>query len=95
MPHRYQITVQPLDPQGVAGQTPPLTFIVTNHDELLDIVLKTRARNVVPDEEAAEFAIGLKLFSEVMIRHRKSDLFEALWPHFGEFMTRLKLSPAK
>lgn len=90
MPHTYQITVQPLDQDGAVNGTPPLTFAVTNHDDLLDIVSKTRARGVIPDEEAAEFAIGLKLFSEVMIRHRKTPLFEPLWPHFGEFMKRLK-----
>lgn len=90
MPHKYAITVQPLDQEGGAAEITPLTFVVTNHDDLLDIVAKTRARGVVPDQEAAEFAIGLKLFSEVMIRHRKLPLFEGLWPHFGEFMKRLK-----
>lgn len=90
MPHKYEITVQPLDQDGKPGDTLPLTFTVTNHDDLLEIVTKTRARGVIPDEEATEFAIGLKLFSEVMIRHRKLPLFEELWPHFGDFMKRLK-----
>lgn len=90
MPHRYQVTVQPLGEDGAESEAPPLTFIVSNHDELLDIVSKTRAKGVVPDDEAAEFAIGLKLFSEVMMRHRKTELFEPLWPYFAEFMKRLK-----
>ena len=90
MPHRYQITVQPLNEDGTASDPSPLTFTVLNHDELLDIVSKTRARGVVPEDEATEFAIGLKLFSEVMMRHRKSELFAPLWPEFGEFMKRLK-----
>ncbi len=90
MPHTYEITVQPLDQDGGMAKTPPLTFRVTNHDDLLDIVSKTRARGVIPNDEAMEFAIGLKLFSEVMIRHRKLPLFEGLWPHFGDFMKRLK-----
>lgn len=90
MPHKYQITIQPLDEGGVASAASPLTFTVSNHDELLDIVAKTRTKSVVPEDEATEFAIGLKLFSEVMMRHRKTELFEPLWPHFGEFMKRLK-----
>ena len=71
-------------------EPPPLIFTVTNHDDLLEIASKTRALQAVPDEESSEFAIGLKLFSEVLIRHRKSPLFESLWPHFGDFMKRLK-----
>lgn len=90
MTHRYEITVQPLDPEGSASETPPLIFTVTNHDDLLEIVAKTRALGVVPDEQAPELAVGLKLFSEVLIRHRKAPLFEGLWPHFGDFMKRLK-----
>jgi len=90
MPHRYKITVQPLDEDGSAEDTAPLTFTVTNHDDLLEIASKTRAIQAVPGDEALEFAIGLKLFSEVLIRHRKAPLFENLWPHFGDFMKQLK-----
>ncbi len=30
------------------------------------------------------FALGLKLSSEVMLNHRRNELFTSLQPHFGE-----------
>jgi hypothetical protein len=87
MSHSYRITVEPLSTPG-----DPLTFNVTNHDELLNIVARIREREIVPDAEAAEFAIGLKLFGEVLLRHRGEPLFAGLMPHFGAFMKRLKSS---
>lgn len=87
LPHDYRVTVAPL-----SNGKEPLNFDVTNHDELLGIVDKIRARGVVPAAEAAEFAIGLKLFGEVLLRHGREPLFADLAPHFAEFMKRLKSS---
>ncbi|CAN5332506.1 DUF3861 domain-containing protein [soil metagenome] len=90
MPSHYQITVQPTDATGATEAGPPLSFAVSNHDDLLAILAKMQANETVPHEEAAEFAIGLKLFLEVMIRHRGEPLFKDLWPHMAQFMKRLK-----
>jgi hypothetical protein len=62
-----------------------------NHDDVLEIVRRIQAKSLFANEnEAAEFAIGLKLFSEVMLRHRTHPLFEELGPAFGQFMKKLK-----
>jgi Domain of Unknown Function with PDB structure (DUF3861) len=90
MPSFYAITVQPTDASGTPNMVEPLTFRVSNHDDLLAILRRVQANEAVPPAEAAEFVIGLKLFLEVMIRHRKDALFAGLWPHMGEFMKRLK-----
>ena len=43
------------------------------------------------DAEAAKsFAVGLKLFSEVMLEHKNFPLFKDFMPHFGQFMKALK-----
>ncbi len=50
---------------------------MTNHDDILEIVERIRARddlNFGPEQSAA-FAVGLKLFSEVMIENRKHPVF--------------------
>ena len=36
------------------------------------------------------FAVGLKLFSEVMLEHRDHPLFQEFLPQFGQFMKNLK-----
>ncbi|MNR45833.1 hypothetical protein D3C85_1647260 [compost metagenome] len=46
-------------------------------------------------DQAAEFAIGLKMFSEVMLKNRENELFSEFRPAFSEFMKKLKSTPAK
>lgn len=38
------------------------------------------------------FAVGLKLFSEVLLQNRKNPLFEDIAPAFRDFMKKLKNS---
>lgn len=45
------------------------------------------------DNQAVEFAIGLKMFSEVMLKNRNHELFTDFRPAFGEFMKKLKSQP--
>jgi hypothetical protein len=90
MPHSYRVTVQSLTPVPPADTAPSITFDVANHDEILGLAERIEARGILPQEEAAEFTVGLKLFSEVMLRHRRDPLFAELFPHFGAFMKRLK-----
>ncbi len=89
MPHTYRVTVQSLSAEDSFSEA-GLTFDVTNHDEILGLVDRVAARQVLPTDEVAEFTIGLKLFSEVMLRHRREPLFAEFFPHFGAFMKRLK-----
>lgn len=91
----YTITVQPTDPSGTANTDSPLAFRVSNHDDLFAILSKVEASEPVPPAEAAEFSIGLKLFLEVMLRHRKDPLFEELWQPMSDFMKRLKAIPPR
>jgi hypothetical protein len=70
-----------------------LAFDFDNHDEIFGIIERMQAKNPFGDpSQAAEFALGLKLFSEVMIKNRQHPLFEELAPAFGQFMKRVKSS---
>ncbi len=76
-----------------SGETPneqPLTFEFDNHDEIFRIIEAVKSKNLFSESDATEFAIGLKLFSEVLIRNRKNDLFSDFGPAFSEFMKKLK-----
>ena len=89
MTHFYQISVEEIDKPS-QDNCRTLIFEVANHDDFFDIIRKVRAGGHVSDEEVAPFAIGLKLFGEIMLRHRKAPLFADLDPHFHAFVKGLK-----
>lgn len=90
--NKYRLTLELLHTATGAPETPKhLEIEVENHDELFRIIDKVKEKNPFnKDSQAIEFAIGLKLFSEVMLKNRNHELFEELGPAFGPFMKRLK-----
>jgi hypothetical protein len=90
--NRYQLTLQ--SQQYANGDVEPkkqLEFMFDNHDEVFAIIERIREKDPFGNkEQATEFALGLKLFSEVLIKNRNHPLFEELAPAFGSFMKRLK-----
>ena len=89
MSFEYQITVKPLA-IGSADAPIALTFQVANHDDILKIVERVHGLQILPPDEVEGFSVGLKLLTEVLLRHRREPLFEKLWPHMSEFMRDLK-----
>lgn len=88
--HRYRITVEHVAaPQGEPFDS-PLVFETTNHDDLFVIVERMRANPVVPEQDAESLAIGLKLLSEIVLKHRKAPLFAPLYAALGAFIGKLK-----
>lgn len=90
MPHSYRVTVCGLSPEGAPTSEDALTFDVDNHDDVFALVRRVQAAGAVPSDEAPAFVVGLKLFSEVLLRHRRDAPFDALFPHFNAFMKVLK-----
>lgn len=77
------------DVEPSAQKTLELDF--ENHDELFGIIDRVKLLDpFTSEQQSIEFAIGLKMFSEIMIKNRKHPLFEELYPTFGIFMKRLK-----
>ena len=76
------------------GETQPakeLGIEFGNHDEIFDIIEKIKAKNLFDNEsEAIQFALGLKLFGEIKLKHRKNPLFDELNEVFPVFMKKLK-----
>ncbi len=94
--YRYRISVEPLtDRQGEPSVQDKLVFEVENHDDLLNIVERMRSREDLDfgTEKTAALAVGLKLFSEVMMEHRKHPLFAPLRDAWKAFMINLKKGP--
>lgn len=92
MPHIYQVLISPLDDHR-APAGPALSFETSNHDDLFTVLDKLRVKALVPDEETPSLAVGLKLFSESLIRHRGTPPFDTLWPHMAAFIKALKATP--
>lgn len=89
MSYRYRITVEKLG-QATGEVSLSRAFDVVNHDDLIPLIDRVRTQNLLPDTEAAEFIIGLKLFGGVHMRHRREPLFAPLHAPFLDFMKRLK-----
>lgn len=85
----YAVSVEELGKQPDDARR-TLTFEVKNHDDILAIVDRLRLGKAVPAEEAEELAVGFKLFSEVVIRHRNEPLFSEIFGDIGKFIKRLK-----
>lgn len=93
--HQYKLTLEYVkDAKGEAVSEPPIEFLFENHDNIFSIIEKQKDKNLFGNkQQATEFAIGLKLFSEVMLKNRKDPLFEELGPAFGIFIKKLKGIP--
>jgi hypothetical protein len=93
--HHYRLHLahlQGLKPEDALHE--PLEIEFDNHDDIFSIVEKLRGKDPFGDPaQATQFAIGLKLFSEVMIKNRKHPLFDELGESFGLFMKKLKSPP--
>lgn len=91
--NHYKITLEHINnPKGEALHT-PVAVEFDNHDDIFMIIEVLKQRNHFNDEnQSAEFAIGLKMFSEVMLRNKDNPLFDELLPAFKQFMQKLKSS---
>ena len=93
--YRYKITVEALtDARGepVAGRS--LTFDASNHDDILGIVERMRARLPFDAHTTAALGVGLKVFSEVALMHRNDPMFAVIRPALSEFTRELKARSA-
>jgi hypothetical protein len=90
--HHYKLTLQHLENnKGEAVDKEVLELNFENHDNIFSIIELMKVKSLFENEqEATELAIGIKLFGEVMIKHRKDVLFEELAPVFAAFMNKLK-----
>ncbi len=89
----YKIQLEEIALKAPLGELRTINIAFTNHDDLFKIINIQKEKNLFGNEnDAIEFSLGLKLFSEVMLRHRDHPLFEELKPAFGGFMKKLKES---
>ncbi|MDR3159720.1 MAG: DUF3861 domain-containing protein [Zoogloeaceae bacterium] len=89
--HRYRVTLEYLaDADGNPRQREPLVFEAASHDEIFGIVDLVRRRELFDAQTTTAFVVGQKLFGGVMKENRDNVLFSEFWPHFLDFMKKLK-----
>lgn len=90
--HQYYVTVQHLaDAQGnPSTYTEKLEFNTGNHDDIFVVLQKLQQAELFDERTTQSFAVGLKLFSEVMLENKNHELFQDFLPQFGQFMKHLK-----
>ncbi|MCP1771444.1 hypothetical protein J2T38_000236 [Neisseria perflava] len=90
--HQYRISVEHIaDKEGNPVEREPLQFEAANHDDIFRIVSFMKDSGRFSDEaDAMHFAVGLKLFSEVILEHKSEPFFSELSPHFMEIMKIIK-----
>ncbi|BCH35729.1 hypothetical protein MesoLjLc_76590 [Mesorhizobium sp. L-8-10] len=91
MPYVYRITLKQVSDrrsQPVDGDV--CEFQAANHDDILEIVTRTKHHAILPEQDVAAFCVGLKLLAEVVMRHREKPPFAEFWPHLGEFVRGIK-----
>lgn len=89
--NKYKITLEHIHSPKELELKQAIQFEFQNHDEVFSIIEKIKEKNPFESQEqATEFALGLKLFSEVMLKNRENPLFEEFQPAFASFMKKLK-----
>jgi Domain of Unknown Function with PDB structure (DUF3861) len=85
--YRYRITVESLSSTTEAQK---LQFEAENHDDIFAIVRKMSGSLDLDEDATKAFAVGLKLFTETVLKNRDNPLFSPIKPALGEFMKALK-----
>jgi hypothetical protein len=89
--HNYRITLEYMGGKAEGPEAPaPLSFNAANHDNLFEIIANVQRSGMFDLDTAAALALGMKLFSEVMLQHRKDPLFEPIAGAYREFIGQFK-----
>ena len=88
----YQLTLEQITPANqIKIENTSVSFKFENHDEIFALVKQLQVKDPFKDEkQAAEFVIGLKLFTEVMIKNSNHPLFAGFFGEVQIFMKKLK-----
>jgi hypothetical protein len=87
----YRFTVEQLeDSNGKAVEVSPLVFETSSHEDIFKIAQIMQRKVDLAETDATAFAIGLKLFSGVMIKNKDQELIKELMPNLTDMMKTLK-----
>ncbi|MEC4723142.1 DUF3861 domain-containing protein [Noviherbaspirillum sp. CPCC 100848] len=89
--HQYRITLEYLGGKHAGPELhAPLSFHADNHDDLFDIIQRVQQADMFDADTSAALALGMKLFSEVMLKHRQDPLFAPILGAYRDYITAFK-----
>lgn len=91
--HQYQVMLVPIPAEQTDAESrvrQALVFNHRNHDDLFQIVERTRKGSGLDADSAAAMALGLKLLGSVMLEQKDNPLFDCLRKPMREFIGELK-----
>ncbi len=89
--NRYKIQLDEIGLKDGSYSGKSISFEFENHDDIISILETEKAQeHFKSTSDRTEFLLGLKLFSEVMLRDKDNPLFVELKPAFLAFMKKLK-----
>ncbi|HUG59849.1 MAG TPA: DUF3861 domain-containing protein [Candidimonas sp.] len=89
--HQHRITLEYLGGKHAGPELhQPLVFTAENHDDLFEIIDKVQAAGFFDRETSAALALGMKLFSEVMLKNRKDPMFEPILAAYRDYIQVFK-----
>jgi len=90
--NKYKLTLELLELLRPDDKTyEPIEIEFGNHDNIFNIIDRMKQRDrFKTEQDSVEFAIGLKLFGEVMLKNKDNPLFEEFRPAFGALMKKIK-----
>ena len=90
--NKYKITLEQVSlMKEDAMLSNPIVIEFENHDEIFKIIEIMAEKNLFEEKNhSTEFAIGLKMFGEVVLKNKNMPLFKEFFPAFGDFMKKLK-----
>lgn len=86
MPYDFNIKIQSVSDEKT------LEIQVSNHDDIINIIEKMKGNDTIglSKQDRIEFALGLKLISEVVMKNRKNSLMKPFQHALTEVIPELK-----
>jgi hypothetical protein len=88
--YAYRLSLAPLDPATGETTAEAVHVDIESHDNILETVIRLRARPELDTDEAAALGLGLKSLGWVLLRQKKSPLYAGFLGQLGAFIKTLK-----
>ena len=88
--HQYRVSVEKIE---ATANRHLMTFAVSNHDDIEKVLQHLQRKLPIGAAEQQAFAVGLKLFAEVVLQHRHEAPFDELFGSIGSLMRTIKQLP--
>lgn len=89
--NKYRLRLEETELKSGEPAVQSIEIEFENHDDIFKILELFKEKSLFNElNKDLSFVLGLKMFSEVMLKNKENPLFEDFLPAFGQFMKALK-----